>query len=91
MTSLPADVRETLRDLLATAREQLREGETDAAKETVRRIAGVASEDVPGEELSAQLRHGCEAVEYHAAEDPTVAVEYLRSMRERVADESDSA
>lgn len=86
MTRLPADVRERLLDRLDGAQEQVRAGDAEAAKETVRRIAGVASEEVPADELSAQLLHGCEEVEYHAAEDPGVAVEYLRAMRDRVVD-----
>ena len=86
MTEVPADVRERLLDRLDDAQKQVRAGDAETAKETVRLIAGVASEEVPAQELSAQLLHGCEEVEYHAADDPGVAVEYLRAMRDRAAE-----
>lgn len=86
MAGIPGDVREQLLEEFDRARAQIREGDADAASATVRRIAGLASEEVPDDDLAEQLLHGCDEVEYHAAEDPGVAVEYLRAMRDRVAD-----
>lgn len=85
MAGIPGDVREQLLDEVDQAREQIRDGDADAASATVRRIAGIASEEIPDDDLAEQLLHGCEEVEYHVADDPQVAVEYLRVMRERVA------
>lgn len=90
MAGIPDEVRERLLEELERAREQIRDGDADAASATVRRIAGIASEEVPDDDRAEQLLHGCEEVEYHAAEDPGVAVEYLRAMRDRVADGSSS-
>lgn len=90
MVGTPEEVREQLLEEIDRGREQIREGDADAASATVRRIAGIASEEVPDDDLAEQLLHGCEEVEYHAAEDPGVAVEYLRAMRDRVADGSRS-
>ncbi|MFB6234962.1 MAG: hypothetical protein ABEH81_06920 [Halopenitus sp.] len=90
MAGIPGDVREQLLDELDRAREQIRDGDADAASATVRRIAGVASEEIAADDLAERLLHGCEEVEYHAADDPQVAVEYLRAMRDRVADGNES-
>ncbi|MGZ0746427.1 MULTISPECIES: hypothetical protein [unclassified Haloparvum] len=86
MAAIPEEVREQLLQEIDRARAQIREGDADAASATVRRIAGIASEELPADDRAEQLLHGCEEVEYHAAEDPGVAVEYLRAMRDRVAD-----
>jgi hypothetical protein len=83
---LPVDVRDTLAQLLGEAADAARERDGDRVVAVLDTVATVAEHKVPDPELSARLRHGCTAVERTVADEPLVAAEYCRAMRDLVVE-----
>jgi hypothetical protein len=85
---IPADVRETLAQLLAECAAALEESDHATARDTAASARTVATNKLPESELRASLRHGCERVEaLLEADDEGVeadaAGEYVAAMRRR--------
>lgn len=85
MTELPADVQETLGQVLAEAQERVDDPEVSGQLvDTARRVT---TNKVPEGALKERLLIGCDAVTEALAEDEqAVAVEYLASMERRVSE-----
>lgn len=86
MGEIPPDAQESLTRLLAEARSSARDRETEAVRDSldaVRRLVEGEAVDGPSAD---RLLYGCDRVETLVADEPLVAAEYLRAMRERVAD-----
>lgn len=80
---LPPEAANSLHGLLDEAETLARDGERDAVLallDDVRQVVG----NLPSGETSERLRHGCVAVERTAGDEPLVAGEYIRSMRDVV-------
>lgn len=86
---LPVDVRDTLAQLLGEAADAARARENDRVEAVLETVGTVAEHKVPDPELSAQLRHGCTAVERTLGDEPLVAAEYCRAMRDLVVEQPD--
>lgn len=84
MADLPSDVRATLAQLFAEAAEAIAERRTTEGLSAVGTARTVATNKVPDEALRGRLRHGCARVEELAADEPLVAAEYCRKMRDLV-------
>jgi hypothetical protein len=88
---LPVDVRDTLAQLLGEAADAARARDDDRVEAVLGTVGTVAEQKVPDPELSAQLRHGCAAVERTLGDEPLVAAEYCRAMRDMVVGRSDES
>jgi hypothetical protein len=88
---IPADVRETLAQLLAECAVALEEGDLSTARETAGSAETVATNKLPESDLRDHLRHGCNRVEtlLDPAEEveADAADEYVAAMRRRFPDE----
>lgn len=84
MTTLSPDVHSALSQLLSAAKADARDGDIETATALVDSVESVAANKVPDSTLRGQLLHGCSEVEAILADEPDVAVEYLRSMGRRV-------
>jgi hypothetical protein len=86
VTTLPPDVYQTLTQLLESAGDAVEGGEFGTARESVETAAVVTENKVPAGETRARLQHGFRELESLLADEPVVAGEYLRLMRETVED-----
>lgn len=87
MTDLPAKTPPTLDALLAEAREHARKREVDDVERLLSEARSrIREQHSPGARRE-RLLFGCDRAEELAADEPLVAAEYLRALRERVADE----
>lgn len=84
MTTLPPDVYQTLTQLLDSAGDAVDRGEFETARESVETAAVVTETKVPPGETRARLQHGFRELEPLLADEPVVASEYLRLLRETV-------
>ena len=85
---LPESVRDTLRSTFDDARDAMRSGDTETTRHCMAIASRVVKYEVPPGEVAERLEHGIEAVERTAADEPVVAAEYLRLLRE-MFDEAD--
>jgi len=81
---LPADVESVLTQLVEAARLAVREGRAEDAVAAVETARTVARNKLSDDEYTQRLVHGCDRVADLAADDPTVAAEYLDAMRRRL-------
>jgi hypothetical protein len=84
---LPADVEETLAQLLAEAAAAARRRDVDETSALVDTVETVSRNKVPAERLRDRLLYGCRAVDRLVADEPLVAAEYLEAMARLVAAE----
>jgi hypothetical protein len=77
---IPADVRAVFLTLLVDARENVEAGDLETLRSELGSIETVASNKLPPGDVRDSLCHGCDKVDQHAADEPAVAAEYLRSM-----------
>jgi len=87
---LPADVGETLAQLLTEGQAAIEEGEYDTARETIGTAKQVATNELPAGPLREQLLHGCARAAYLLDPDGELeaeaAAEYLAAMVRRLPD-----
>jgi hypothetical protein len=86
--TLPVDVADTLAQLLGEAADAARAREDERVETVLGTVATVVENKVPDPELAARLEHGCGAVEEALGDEPLVAAEYCRAMRDLVAEAS---
>jgi hypothetical protein len=86
--TLPVDVADTLAQLLGEAADAARTRDDDHVEALLNTVTTVTENKVPDPELKRQLRHGCRAVESTCGDEPLVAAEYCRAMRDLVAESS---
>lgn len=86
MADLPANTPPPLEAVLAEARERAREREVDAVEELLAEARVLIREQLPPGPRRERLLFGCDRAQALAADEPLVAAEYLRSLRDRVAD-----
>jgi hypothetical protein len=79
---LPTDVRDTLRQLLSEAAAAARERDPDTAVDLLDTVERVAENKLPEGDLRARLLFGAERARRLAADEPLVAAEYCRAMRD---------
>jgi hypothetical protein len=79
---LPTDVRDTLRQLLAEAAAAARERDPGTAVDLLDTAERVAENKLPAGDLRARLLFGVERTRLLAADEPLVAAEYCRAMRD---------
>lgn len=89
---IPADVQETLAQLLAECATALDESDLSTARDTTESARAVATNKLPESDLRAHLLHGCDRVGMllDPEEDdvePDAAGEYVAAMRRRLPDE----
>ena len=84
VTTLPPDVHQTLTQLLDSAGDAVDRGEFQTARESVETAAVVTANKVPPGETKKRLEHGFRELEPLLADEPVVAREYLRLVRETV-------
>jgi hypothetical protein len=84
VTTLPPDVHQTLTQLLDSAGDAVERGEFQTARESVETAAVVTENKVPPSETKERLQHGYRELEPLLADEPVVAREYLRLLRETV-------
>ncbi|MFC6785456.1 hypothetical protein ACFQFH_05875 [Halobaculum halobium] len=81
---IPADAESVLTQLVESARVAVREGRPEDAVAAVETVRTVARNKLSDRRRAQQLIHGCDRVVDLAADDPTVAAEYLDAMRRRL-------
>ncbi|AFK20518.1 hypothetical protein E6P09_12540 [Haloferax mediterranei ATCC 33500] len=79
---LPVRVRDALTAAFGDAREAIRSGDTETARECTEKASRILQHKVPPSPLKEQLKHGLAAVERTVADEPLVASEYLRLMKQ---------
>ena len=82
MTDPPPDVRDALRQLLAEAAAAARERDAGTADDILDTVARVAENKLPESDLRGRLLFGVERARGLAADEPLVAAEYCRAMRD---------
>lgn len=83
MSDLPANTRSTLAQTFAEAREHARKRETNAVEELLANARTTIRAEVPPGPRRERLLFGCDRAEQLAGDEPLVAAEYLRALRER--------
>jgi hypothetical protein len=84
VTTLPPDVHETLTQLFASAGDAVADGDFETARQSVETAAVVTENKVPPGETKERLQHGVRELEPLLSDEPVVASEYLRLLREAV-------
>ncbi|WP_416841120.1 hypothetical protein [Haloferax sp. DFSO52] len=79
--NIPESVRDELISAFDGARDAVRSGDTAAARDCLATASRLLDNDVPPGPVAEQLRHGIDAAERTAADEPVVASEYLRLVR----------
>jgi hypothetical protein len=85
VTDIPDDLRRTLATRFEDAADAARERRVDDALDALDRARGLVETELACRRLTARLEHGCARAAAVAADEPLVAAEYCRAMRDAVA------
>lgn len=87
MSDLPANTRSTLAQIFAEAREHARKREVNAVEDLLADARTRIMGEIPPGPRRERLLFGCDRAEQLAGDEPLVAAEYLRALRERAVRE----
>jgi hypothetical protein len=88
--NLPERVRDSLSAVLTEARDAVRAGDAETARECTETAADIIRHKVPPGQFQSHLEHGLAAVERTAADEPLVASEYLRLLTQSLEPKENS-
>lgn len=86
MSDLPANTRSTLAQMFAEASEHARKREVNAVEVLLADARDRISEEIPPGPRRERLLFGCDRAEQLVVDEPLVAAEYLRALRERTVE-----